>query len=345
MEISVFSDAFKHALMITSFVMVVMLIIEYINVQTRGIWSRKLQSARWFQIPLSAFLGIIPGCLGTYTVVSLYSHRITNFAGLVTVMIATAGDEAFVMMAMIPGTFLKLTFLIFFIALITGFILNFFPKISEYQPFSINREFHVHKNEIDCVCFEPETIQSQLKNISFTRALFLAGTVILLILFFLGGIGPEKWNWVRIVLLGTTAVTMFIVGTVPEHFLNEHIWEHIIKKHFIKIFLWTFGTLLILGFLVQHFEIEQWIRGNVYLILIIALLVGIIPESGPHMVFISLFIAGTIPLSILLANSIVQDGHGSLPLLAESKKSFLYVKLINLFVGLIIGLTGVYFNF
>ncbi len=344
MEISVFSDSFKHALMITSFVMVVMLIIEYINVQTRGIWSNKLQSARWFQIPLAAFLGIVPGCLGTYTVVSLYSHRITNFAALVTVMIATAGDEAFVMMALIPGTFLKLTILIFFIALITGFILTMFPKISEYQPFSINRGFHVHEKEVECICFEPESIPSRFKNISFSRALFLAGASILLILLLLGGIGPEEWNWVRFVLLGSTVVTLFIVGTVPEHFLNEHIWEHIIKKHFIKIFLWTFGTLLVLGFLVQHFEIEQWIKGNMYLILIIALLIGVIPESGPHMVFISLFIAGTIPLSILLANSIVQDGHGSLPLLAESKKSFLYVKLINLVVGLIVGLTGVYFN-
>jgi hypothetical protein len=344
MEIFVLSDSFKHALMITSFVMVVMLIIEYINVQTKGKWSNKLQSSRWLQIPLAAFLGIIPGCLGTYTVVSLYSHRITNFAALVTVMIATAGDEAFVMMAMIPGTFLKLTLLIFLIALITGFMISLFPKVAEYQPFSIHRGFHVHENEVDCVCFEPETISSRLKNISFTRALFLAGTVILLILLLLGEIGPEEWNWVRFVLLGSLTVTLFIVSTVPEHFLNEHIWEHIIKKHFIKIFLWTFGTLLVLGFLVQHFEIEQWIRGNMYLILIIALLVGIIPESGPHMVFISLFIAGTIPLSILLANSIVQDGHGSLPLLAESKKSFLYVKLINLFVGLMVGITGVYFN-
>jgi cytochrome c oxidase subunit IV len=259
-------------------------------------------------------------------------------------MIATAGDEAFVMLALIPGTFLKLTLLIFVIALIVGFILTFFPKIAEYQPFSLNRGFHVHENEVECVCFEPETIPSRLKNISFTRALFLAGTLILLILILLGEIGPKEWNWVRYVLLGSTSVTLFIISTVPEHFLNEHVWEHIIKKHFIKIFLWTFGTLLVLGFLVQHFEIEQWIRGNMYLILMIALLVGIIPESGPHMVFISLFIAGTIPLSILLANSIVQDGHGSLPLLAESKKSFLYVKLINLFVGLMVGLSGVYFN-
>jgi hypothetical protein len=44
-----------------------------------------------------------------------------------------------------------------------------------------------------------------------------------------------------------------------------------------------------------------------------------------------------------MANSIVQDGHGMLPLLAESKKSFLWVKIINIIVGLIVGLSGYFF--
>jgi len=344
MLLPILSDSLEHALMITSFVMVVMLIIEYVNVQTRGTWSNKLQSSRWLQIPLSAILGAVPGCLGTYTVVSLYSHRITNFASLVTVMIATSGDEAFIMLAMIPGTFLKITFIIFLIALISGYFISLFPKLANYQPFEAHRGFHYHKNTRVCICFEANNVQSQLKNISFTRFLFLFGVSALFVLILLGGIGPEIWNWVRFVLLGSTAVTLFIVSTVPEHFLNEHIWEHIIKKHFIKIFLWTFGTLFVLGFLEGHFEVEEWVKGNLYFILFIALLVGIIPESGPNVIFISLFVAGAIPLSILLANSIVQDGHGSLPLLAESKKSFLYVKIINLFVGLVTGLTGIYFN-
>jgi hypothetical protein len=75
-------------------------------------------------------------------------------------------------------------------------------------------------------------------------------------------------------------------------------------------------------------------------ILIIAVLVGIIPESGPHLLFVNLYIAGTIPLSILIASSIVQDGHGMLPMLAVSKRSFLWVKLINVFVGFLVGAIG-----
>jgi len=58
-----------------------------------------------------------------------------------------------------------------------------------------------------------------------------------------------------------------------------------------------------------------------------------------------MFFAGQIPFSILLANSIVQDGHGALPLLAESKKSFIYMKLINMIVGLIVAFILSYSSF
>ena len=46
------------------------------------------------QILIGALMGIIPGCLGTYTIVSLYIHRVVNFPALMAALIATAGDEA-----------------------------------------------------------------------------------------------------------------------------------------------------------------------------------------------------------------------------------------------------------
>jgi len=55
------------------------------------------------------------------------------------------------------------------------------------------------------------------------------------------------------------------------------------------------------------------------------------------MVFVTMFAEGTILFGILLASSVVQDGHGMLPLLAESKRSFISVKIVNFAVGLIVG--------
>jgi hypothetical protein len=52
--------------------------------------------------------------------------------------------------------------------------------------------------------------------------------------------------------------------------------------------------------------------------------------------------SGVIPFTILLANSVVQDGHGALPLLAESKKSFLLLKLVKFVIGFLVGIVGIY---
>jgi hypothetical protein len=79
------------------------------------------------------------------------------------------------------------------------------------------------------------------------------------------------------------------------------------------------------------------VENNPYLILLAAVLIGIIPESGPHLVFVTLFSQQLIPFSILLASSIVQDGHGMLPVLAESRKDFFLIKGISVLIGLVIG--------
>ncbi len=332
-----FIDPVRHAILITSFVMVIMLIIEYLNVQTRGSWSKHLRSSSWLQILFAGFFGILPGCLGTFTVVSLYAHRVMNFASLVTVMIATFGDEAFIMMAMIPETYLFITVIILGLAITTGFVLNLIPGIARYQPFHEGHRFHIHTDDHQCSCFRKELIIPQLLKVTFTRALLILGFMFFIILVSIGEIGPNEWDWVRIVLFVSGLVTLLIVTTVPEHFLTNHIWEHIIKKHFLRIFLWTLGTLIVLHFIEDRLEIQGWISSNLFWVILLAAGVGLLPTSGPHLVFISLFVSGTIPLSVLLVNSIVQDGHGSLPLLAESKRSFIYMKFINLLIAIVIG--------
>ena len=68
-----------------------------------------------------------------------------------------------------------------------------------------------------------------------------------------------------------------------------------------------------------------------------AALFGLIPESGPHLLFVTMYDRGIVPLSILVTSSIVQDGHGMLPLLAHSRLDFVKVKAINLAAGLLVG--------
>jgi len=89
----------------------------------------------------------------------------------------------------------------------------------------------------------------------------------------------------------------------------------------------------------KYFNIEEFVQGHMKWIGLLAVLIGIIPESGPHMIFVMLYAKGMIPFSILLASSIVQDGHGMLPLLSYTIKDSILVKLLNLVFGIIIGFT------
>jgi hypothetical protein len=152
-----------------------------------------------------------------------------------------------------------------------------------------------------------------------------------------GVLGPGEWSWIRVTLLLVGLFGTFVVGTVPDHFLHEHLWRHVAVKHVPRILAWTVGVLILVALAGSYLELPSLVRENRWLVMVVAALLGIVPESGPHLVFVTLFDEGTIPLSILLTSSIVQDGHGMLPLLAESRRDFLRIKAINLLVGLALG--------
>ena len=144
-------------------------------------------------------------------------------------------------------------------------------------------------------------------------------------------------DWIRIILIVLFVTILVIVVVAEEHFLEEHLWQHVIKVHLPKIFLWTFGVILCLTIINNFVNIHEIIDSKPFIVLIVAILVGLIPQSGPHLIFLILFANGDLPLGILLANCIVQDGHGALPLLAESRKAFIVSKGIKVVLAVLVG--------
>jgi len=328
---------FNHSLMITGFVFVMMLVIEYVNVLSSGEWQQRLTQRKWGQYILAALLGAVPGCLGAFIVVAMYSHRILTVGAVVAAMIATCGDESFVMLAVIPKDALYIHALLFVLGIIAGAVTDviFREKVS-LHPEGCN-ELKVHIDE-NCNCFPRGQIIQQWKEYSTFRGILTVGLLVFIVAIITGQMGPSTWNWIKITILFVSVISLFIVITVPEHFLEEHLWKHVAKKHIPRIFLWTFGALILMHVLVDYLHLEGMIREGKWIVLLIACLVGIIPESGPHLIFVTLYAQGTIPFSILLASSIVQDGHGMLPMLAQSRRAFIFIKLINLVVGLVVGI-------
>ncbi|MDR1593547.1 MAG: putative manganese transporter [Prevotellaceae bacterium] len=383
-------EIFRNSVYITGLVIIMMLIIEYINVATKGRRLNSIQKSPMKQALLGAALGLIPGCMGGFVAVSLFSHNVFNFGGLVAAMISDTGDETFVMFAAMPKYALIIKLLTFVLAIIAGFAINAFMSKSNAVPKHFDHSLEIHSLHGHHSEKATSNIFHNIRHLSPVRIAILAGIVVFMLSLGLGLLEHKhstdditcihaneisidehdhdhdhfhdhdhehdhehahyhashshgnifSERWLNILFIFVAGAAFLMVLSVTEHFLKEHVLKHVIYRHLLRVFTWTFGSLLVIYLLGLFVHFDQWIDDNLLIMLFIALTIGLIPESGPHIVFISLFIDGSIPFSILLANSLVQNGHSGLPLLAESKKSFVKMKLVAVAMGLIAGLIG-----
>lgn len=295
-------DAFKESIEICALVILMMTLIEIFNVCTQGKMFHSLEKHKGRQIVTSAALGLIPGCLGGFAGVTLYSHRMIGFGALLATLIATTGDEAFIMLAKFPGTALMMMCGLFVLGIgigaLTEIIVGSMQKKGKMMNIGADRSRDDNYEIHSCDCGHHH--------------------------------GDEHSHHGEDEKHGNHAHNL-------RHFLEEHVWKHVIKRHLPTIFAWTFGVLALFGILSIYIDIETWIKGNIWLMLVIAVAAGLIPESGPHLVFVSMFAAGILPFPVLLANCISQDGHACLPLIAENKRSWLTVKIIKTVIAAAVG--------
>lgn len=354
-------DVFKNTFLITGLVITMMMMIEYVNVKSSGKWFSKIQDSKPKQVLLASILGIIPGCMGGFATISLYSHRMISFGALIAMMICSSGDEAFVLLAMIPKDALILFAVLFVVGVSCGLIIDKFYSAKPIQ-IKCDQEFELHSEQNESL---PSIFKiSSFQNIKFSRdrVIIIIGLIVFITAIFSGllehdhgahTLGHENCDgahthshgsfdllserWINIVFALVSIIVLLFTITAKEHFIKEHIWHHVIKKHCLSIFLWTFGAIAIIKIGMLYIDIEPWLKTNVFLVILMAALIGMIPESGPHMIFVTLFAGGLVPFSVLLASSISQDGHTTLPLLAASKRSFLRAKLLNVLIAILIG--------
>ena len=340
-------DALRAAILITGMVVIMMMMIESLNISSSGRFFKRLQGSKFGQIVLSALLGWIPGCMGGFASVSLFSHGMISFGALVAMLIATAGDESFVMLTLFPGKAVIISLATLAIGIATGTAIDYLgPKLG-MKPYVLKACGHMELHH------EDEHHESKKRSFSWKRAILFAGIALYIGALASGMLEHEhegagehdthgfnllSEDWMNMLFAGLSVVMLAVAAFGSDHFVEGHLWSHVIARHVPKIFAWTFGVLIALGFITEVFDISSWISANTPLMILLATLIGIIPESGPHLIFVTLFAAGVIPAPVLLASCISQDGHASLPLLAESKGAFLRAKAINCAVALIVGL-------
>ncbi|MBR1575618.1 MAG: arsenic efflux protein [Bacteroidales bacterium] len=266
MSAAAFWDILKESAVITLVVTALMLAIEAFNYLLKGRLLEGLRHTRFGQILASGLLGAIPGCAGGYVGVSMYARGMFSFGALLAMMVATTGDEAFLMLALFPKRALLLFAALLLLGIAAGWVVD-----------ALSRRKRGDARYIEDLNRTPAHGESD---------------------------------------------------TLKARLLH-------ILPHALRVFLWTFGVLLLVGFLQQHVDLGAWIQAHPAFSIGIGILVGLIPQSGPHMAFVTLFADGLLPLPVLVANCIVQEGHAGLPLLSESRSAWLRAKLVKVVLAAI----------
>lgn len=339
-------EILRSSVMITGLVIMMMLLIEYLNTRSQGRWIQGLRKSSFGQVLLGTLLGLIPGCMGGFATVSLYTHGVLGFGALIAMMVASSGDEAFVMLATIPDKALLLFGILAVVAMLSGLAVNALG-IQKRLKVACDREFELHGEDLE----QHHHHTADEGGASWRRIVLIVGEALFIAALGFGllsdgdheaehhaaGINLLDEQWMNVMFAIISLFVLYFTAFSPRHFVEEHLWNHVVCHHLLRIFLWTAGTLAVIEVGLHFLNLEAWIQDNIPLMILFAVLVGIIPESGPHMLFITLFAGGMVPFSVLLASSVSQDGHAGLPLLAETKSGFLKAKLVNIIIALIVG--------
>ena len=277
--IAIVAANLQLTLKIIVMVTALMSVIEYLEQRYSDKIKSMITDRPLKQIFAASLLGAVPGCMDAFLVVSLYIHGTVGFGALTAVMLSTAGDEAFIMLALIPGDTVKILAATAVLGVVGGLIAH---KTVDAFHLKLDRPCDLHKRE----------------------------------------------------------------GVEERNFFKEHVVKHIILEHAPRLFIWILVPLTIIDTLILGFDFASYVSSMPVLVLMVsAALVGVIPESGPHLVFLMLYSRGLIPLSVLIVSTLSQDGHGLLPLISHSVKDTAYVQLFTTGFSLVVGVLLYFLGF
>ncbi len=370
------AEPFGEAFQLSCFVLMIMTLMEYVALKspTRRWRVRAESRSGWQSVCLGALLGWIPGCVGGFAAVSFYTHGFWRFGAVLAASVTALGDDAFRMWGMMPGLTFEISLGLTMVGIGLGLSVNRIPAMRHWKTRSYGH-LQTHAEDL-AVCgghaqahaHEGET-EAAGHGSALGIRLLLAGILLWYIVGLLadlpfghaagceaahahgghahgGGWGEWLFENGLFLILGMAALA--VLCRANAHFIREHLWGHVVKEHFLSIFLWTLGTVYVLlcweMFVPMSGESDGfWLRPLFWMLL--ALGIGWIPYSGPHFLFVKLYAASVIPLSVLLVNAFVQDGHTSLVLLSESRRQFVRLKGIKSLVAILIGLSGLLWGF
>lgn len=296
------------------------------------------RSARW-QPALAALLGALPGCGGAIIVVTQFTRGYASFGALISVLVATMGDAAFLLIAREPSTAMLVIAIGLVVGTLTGMIVDRIHPNDFLRPKKV-------VGDIACMVsdFGRRLLPPGGRSLWF--ALLVPGVVLGILVAF--QLDPDM-------IVGIDGFTLwygFIGAAVALVFWSLSAGG---KSHTIGSGSFDFGTRVaadtnfvtawvVMAFLSYELAV-YWLGADIGTLFqawapvmpLAAILVGFIPGCGPQIVVTTLYLAGAIPLSAQLSNAIANDGDALFPAIALAPRAAIMATLYSAVPALIVG--------
>jgi len=316
------SDAY---IAVSTFVGATLLVFVLLEKKNFNIQSY-IQKNQQLEIPISAFLGAIPGCGGAIMVMSLFTRGVVSFGAVLATLISTMGDAAFLLLATKPQAALIILPVTFCTGIVSGYLVKPFTK--NFLQKKINRDFlitELPKNKtsnkfyliwffflipglalgiMNALNIETSYLVSDIDIIQFISFLLALYCVFLWVLNPLTDIQMASIheNSFRKVVDTTCFVTVWVI-------ISFVIYE--------LINISTQGAI---------FESLKYFGPFIPLM---AIIIGFIPGCGPQIMITSMYVSGQLPMSAQIGNSISNDGDALFPAIAISAKAAIIATLYS----------------
>ncbi len=302
-----------------------------------------LKKTKKIHVPISTFLGALPGCGGAIIVVTQFIQGRISFGSLVAVLTSTMGDAAFLLLSKEPSTGLIVFFIAGTTGIVTGYIVDFFHnenylKIKEnfkVEFEKIGKTFVSRFNLLWLVIFVP----------GFVIGLFVAFQVDLenLIIF-------KKFNVVESIGSVGAIISIFMWTLNP---LSDFQCSTEKTRSYLSRVVDTTNfvtTWVVCGFLFYEFfiyisgiDLKIFFDTWIYLVPLVAILFGFIPGCGPQIVITTFYLNGYLPFSAEIGNAISNDGDALFPAIALAPKAAIYATLYSGIPALIVAYSYMFF--
>ena len=295
-----------------------------------------------WQVPMAAALGAMPGCAGAVIVVTQFVTGRLSFGSVVATRTATMGDAAFLLLAQEPLTGLAMIMLGFVVGTLTGWVVNLIHSGDFLRGNGAGTECSVLGR----------AFSKDWKTRSIDRiwmAVLLPGLVLGLLAAFqidvdaiLGNATIEAPATLVGVVGGTLAVAMRLLPPrkrgprIQSSMEGSLVRRTVEETNFVTV--WVIGAFLVFELSVYWLglNLHAFFDGWAIFTPLIAALLGFVPGCGPQILVTTMYLAGLIPLSAQIGNTISNDGDALFPAIAIAPKVAIVATLYSAVPAVII---------